>query len=209
MVRGSRVRLAGNLGWWQQHRRLISLLLILVVLLMTALSLLHATLGWNIVAPVRRELLLVRASVTFPLLARKDPKQGDLLPLPEPSQVVKGSFRPNNYKIVLFVGPASPCALKSVELYRIVQQAHKQLQIILVFTSPKPVVQQAAVQYAGEQLVYVSDSDKHYASRLNAFYYPRLYLLDRQGRLLYVQHYRTSSRKALVEAVDQLSKEVR
>ncbi|GBC92192.1 hypothetical protein HRbin15_00657 [bacterium HR15] len=179
MVRGSRVRPAGNLGWWQQHRRQIGLLLLLSLLLTIAVPLFRVTIGWDIVAPVRRELALLRAAMTFPLLARKDPKQGDLLPLPEPSQVVKGSFQPNNYKIVVFVGPASPCALKSVELYRIVQKAHKQLQIILVFASPKPVVQQAVGQYAGEQLVYVSDSDKHYASRLNAFYYPRLYLLDR------------------------------
>lgn len=201
------VRLTGGLGRWQQHRRLIGLLLLLSLLLTIAVPLFRVTIGWDIVAPVRRELALLRAAMTFPLLARKDPAQGSIVPLPDPSQVVVGSLQPDKYKIVLFAGPVSPCVLKSLELYRIVQKAHGELQIVLVFASPTSVVQQA-VSNSHKQFVYVSDSEGRYALHLNAFYYPRLYLLDKQNRVLYVQHYRTGSQKALMEAVDRLLEEV-
>jgi hypothetical protein len=56
--------------------------------------------------------------------------------------------------------------------------------------------------------VWVSDSGRQYASRLNAYYYPRVYLLDSEWRLVYVQHYRTPSRRALMDSVARLPKEV-
>ena len=129
--------------------------------------------------------------------------RGSIVPLPEPSQVVVGSLQSDKYKIILFAGPASPCVLKSLELYRIVQKAHKQLQIALVFTSPRAVVQQV-VRGSQKPFVYVSDPEGRYALRLNAFYYPRLYLLDEQNRVLYVQHYRVGSQSASMEALNRL-----
>jgi hypothetical protein len=78
--------------------------------------------------------------------------------------------------MVLFAGPVSPCVLRSLEWYWIVQKAHKELQIVLVFASPRSVVRRAVSNNAGEGCVYVSDPERRYASRLNTFYYPRLYL---------------------------------
>jgi hypothetical protein len=39
-------------------------------------------------------------------------------------------------------------------------------------------------------------------------YYPRVYLLDSEWRLVYVQHYRTPSQRALMDSVARLPKEV-
>lgn len=169
MAPGDSMKLTVNLGRWQQHRRLIGLLLLLGLLLTIALPLFRVTIGWDIVAPVRREFALLRATITFPLLTRKDPLQGSIVPLPEPSQVVAGSLQSDKYKIILFAGSASPCVLKSLELYRIVQKAHKKLQIVLVFTSPRSVVEQVA-RDSQKPFVYVSDPERRYALHLNAFY---------------------------------------
>jgi hypothetical protein len=80
--------------------------------------------------------------------------------------------------------------------------------MVLVFDSPKSVVKQAARGYEDERFVWVSDSGRQYASRLNAYYYPRVYLLDSEWRLVYVQHYRTGSQRALMDSVARLPKEV-
>jgi hypothetical protein len=165
-------------------------------------------LGWDMIAPVRRALLVARAHITFPLLARKDPAQGSKLPPPDSSQVALGSLHPSSFKLVLFAGPVSPCSLKSLPTYRIVQKAHPNLQMVLVFDSPKSVVKQAARGYENERFVWVSDSGRQYASRLNAYYYPRVYLLNSEWRLVYVQHYRTPSQRALMDSVARLPKEV-
>jgi hypothetical protein len=207
MVLVNWLKMVGNRGC-RRHSRLPRLLLLLVVLVTVAVPLLRATLGWDMIAPVQRTLLLMQAYIAFPLLARKDPTQGSKLPLPTSSQLVYGFLHPSNYKLVLFAGSVSPCRLKSLSFYRIVQRSHRNLQIVLVFTSPKSVVGQVARSYAKERFVWVSDPERQYALRLNAYFYPRLYLLDNEGRLVYVQHYRTSSQKALMDSVDRLPKEV-
>jgi len=194
--------------WCQRHARLLGLLLLLGVLVAAAVPLFRVTLGWDVITPVQKHLLLMRAYITFPLLARKDPAQGSQLPLPTSSQLIAGSLQPGNFKLFLFAGPVSPCRLKSLSFYRVVQRAHRNMQIVLVFASPKSVVDQVARSYANERFAWVSDPKSQYASRFNVYFYPRLYLLDAEGRLVYVQHYRTSSQKALMEAVDRLPKEV-
>lgn len=194
--------------WYRRHSRLLGLLLLLGILVGVAVPLFRVTFGWDIVAPVQRTILLMRASITFPLLARKDPAQGSKLLIPTSDQLVAGSLQPDNFKLVLFAGTVSYCRLKSLSFYRIVQKAHKNVQVVVVFASPKSVIQQVAWGYKNERFVWVSDPNRAYASRLNAFFYPRLYLLDAEGRLVYVQHYRTSSQRALMEAVDRLPKEV-
>lgn len=203
----NRLRMVGY-RWRGRHSRLRGLLLLLVVLVAIAVPLFRVTLGWDMIAPVRRALLVARAHITFPLLARKDPTQGEKLPPPTSSQVVLGSLHPSSFKLVLFAGPVSPCSLKSLPTYRIVQKAHPNLQMVLVFDSPKSVVKQAARGYENERFVWVSDSGRQYASRLNAYYYPRVYLLDSEWRLVYVQHYRTPSQRALMNSVARLPKEV-
>jgi len=207
MVLVNRLRMVGY-RWRGRHSRLRGLLLLLVVLVAIAVPLFRVMLGWDMIAPVRRALLVARAHITFPLLARKDPTQGEKLPPPTSSQVVLGSLHPSSFKLVLFAEPVPPCSLKSLPTYRIVQKAHPNLQMVLVFDSPKSVVEQAARGYENERFVWVSDSGRQYASRLNAYYYPRVYLLDSEWRLVYVQHYRTPSQRALMNSVARLPKEV-
>ncbi|MCX7994025.1 MAG: hypothetical protein N2651_10210 [Fimbriimonadales bacterium] len=61
----------------------------------------------------------------------------------------------------------------------------------------------------GSALTLPSHEQREYAKRLNGYYFPRVYLIDPQGYLRYVQHYRTGSQRALMEAVWLLPKEVK
>ncbi len=193
----------------ERHRRLLKLLGLLGLLIAIAIPVFRATLGWDLFAPLRRTSALIRASVTFPLLARHDPELGHALAVPDASRIVARSWEKGRYKAVMFVGSISPCALKSMSYLQIVQRAHKNLQVVLVFAAPISAVHQASRHFEKEQFVWVSDSDREYANKLNAFFYPRLYLMDSQGRLVYIQPYRLGSQQAWVEVLKHLPEEVR
>ena len=71
------------------------------------------------------------------------------------------------------------------------------------------ILQEAAQAFPDKRFVWVADEHREYASQLNAYYVPRVYLVDPQGRLRYVQHYRPPSKRALMESVELIPKEVR
>lgn len=191
------------------RRRLWFELAVLVGLLVIAIPVFRLTVGWDIFTPIKRVYRTAHAYVYFPLQARHDPALGRMLPLPSQEQIVSGRIDPTAYKGIVFCGYPSPCALKSLAIYQIVQKANPSFQIVLVFNAPKAVVQQTAQAFSDKRFVWVADEKREYASQFNAYYIPRVYLVDSRGRLRYVQHYRTPSKRALMEAVELIPKEVR
>lgn len=191
------------------RRRLLFELAVLVGLLVIVLPVFRFTVGWDILIPIKRVYRTAYAYVFFPLQARHDPDLGRVVPLPSQEQIVSGRIDPTAYKGIVFGGYPSPCALKSLAFYQIVQKANPSLQMVLVFHAPKAVVQQAGQAFPDKRFVWVADEHREYASQLNAYYVPRVYLVDPRGRLRYVQHHRTPSKRALMESVELIAKEVR
>jgi len=191
-----------------RHRRLLGLLLLLSVLLTVAVPLYRVTLGIDLMAPVRRALVQLRASVALSLLARNDPALNSTLPSPKDMQIVQGNFEPKKFKMIVFAGPVSVCALRAIPNYEIIQKGQKNLQIIWVFASSKSEVQRAAANFRANQFVWIADPDRYYASKCNAYFYPRIYLVDPEWRILYIQNHRTSSQSAVWAAVSKLPEEV-
>jgi hypothetical protein len=187
------------------RRRLWFELAVLVGLLVFALPIFRFTVGWDIFAFIKRTYRVAHAYVYFPLQARSDPALGRVLTLPSQDQIVSGQIDPTAFKAIIFFDYPSPCAMKFLTIYQIVQKANPSLQIVLVFSASKTMVQQTAKVFSDKRFVWVADEKRIYATQLNAYYVPRVYLIDSQVHLRYVQHYRTPSYKALMEAVELLS----
>lgn len=197
---------------WQSmspKRRLWLELTALAGLLGVATPVFRITVGWDLLAPVKGMYRAAYAHIYFPMQARHDPSLGEVLTLPPQAQVVQGQLKPTAYKGIIFCGYPSPCALKSLAMYQVVQKAYPSLQVVLVFAASEAVVRQTAQANADARFVWVADEQRHYAQQLNAYYFPRVYLVDSAGRLRYIQHYRTGSQRALMEAVELLREEVR
>ncbi len=193
----------------KRQKRLWIMVGLLCALIAVAIPVLNITMGWNLHKLIRQTYARIHASITLPLLSHRDPRLGDEVAMPEDSQIVGGDLEKERHKVILFVGHFTPCTLGSVPLLQIVQKAHKNMQIVIVSTSPTTVVEQTYLNFEEEQFVWVSDSDRNYANKLNVFFYPRVYLVDEQSRVRYIQPYHIGCQQALIEAVSHLSEEVR
>lgn len=151
-----------------------------------------------------------RASVLLWWAARSDPAIDAQMNAPPKENIVKGQLSEESFKGVLFVGQVSPCTLRGLEGYRVMQAGlRKRLQFIIVYMDSQIPLAQLIHDARWKGFIWVKDSSGDYAKRWNAYFVPRLYLVDGQWRLKYVQPHSEGNQAALLKCVQQVLEEVR
>lgn len=197
-------------GKWKQHRKLAGLMVIWLMLIAIAVPVWQVTIGFDALAMLNRVYQKGRVPVLLWWAARSDPSVGTQMKAPSKENIVKGQLSKGAFKGVLFVGQVSPCTLRGLEGYRVMQEGlRKRLQFIVVYMDGQIPLAQLIHDAQWKGFVWVKDSSGDYAKHWNAYFVPRLYLVDGQWRLKYAQLHSEGNQAALLKCVQQVLEEVR
>lgn len=194
-------QVATCLSSWCRQWRLLVLLALWAGLITVAAPTWQATLGFDALAFVKRIYWRGRTALLLRWFARGDPVLETQMDVPHQGQIIWGNLNGHAYKAVLFLGRVSPCVLRSLPSYHVFQQGLKgKLQVVVVCADEKKNVLPLVDMAYGRDFVWVSDPSRKLAKSWNAYFQGRLYLVDHEWRLRYIQSHAESGQQALIQA---------
>lgn len=197
------------LSSWCRQRRLLVLLALWAGLIAVAVPVWRAAWGFDALTFVKRTYWRGRTALLLRWFARCDPDLETKMEVLPQEQIIWGNLNEHAYKTVLFLGRVSPCVLRLLPSYRIFQQGLKgKLQVVVVCADEKTQVQPLVNMAYGRDFVWVSDPSRKLAKSWNAYFQGRLYRVDQEWRLRYIQSHAESEQQALIQATQIVLAEV-